>query len=260
MLEELLRTLPAGEPVIVVTHDAAWEPPGGGENGRAVTKRTVEAADLSPGDRLPLDCHFSLVVETIERAFLDGEVGVDETVSVIVDGAGLTTTLRGTVGGFLLPPLDGGTLSGLPGWLRVDVLRDVLMIMLQLRAIPKHRRVGSMLIVGDPDLVRPFAVECEYVKFDTLEAEHRRVGHPAAQELIRKLASVDHVYLVDQDGNLVSLLEYIFPPGGPRALGLGSRHTSAAALSANSDVVVFTVQGSTGKIRAYRGGEVALRI
>ncbi|MGD2114409.1 MAG: diadenylate cyclase, partial [Acidobacteriota bacterium] len=101
---------------------------------------------------------------------------------------------------------------------------------------------------------------CEYVGFDSLEPAHRHAGHPAAQELIRKLAPVDHVYLLDREGSLVALLEYIFPPGGPRAVGLGSRHTSAAALSANTDVVVFTVQGSTGKIRAYRGGEVALQL
>lgn len=258
MLNELLQTLPAGEPVIVVTQDDGWEP--ADADGRVVTKRIVEARDLSPGDRLPLDAHFSVVLEAIEQEYLKGEVSIDQTVWVVVDGSGLTTTLRGTVGGFLLPPLDRAASSKLPEWLQIDVLRDVLMIMLQLRAIPKHRRVGSMLIVGDPAVVRPLAVECEYVKFDTLEPAHRRVGHPAAKELIRKLASVDHVYLVDPEGNLVSLLEYIFPPGGPRALGLGSRHTSAAALSANCDVVVFTVQGSTGKIRAYRGGEVALQI
>lgn len=258
MLNDLLQNLPAGETVLLVTDkDAGAQPL---VEDRPVTVRTVDSGELSPGDRLRLDAHFSIVVETIERAYLADEVGFDETISVIIDGDGLTSLLRGTVSGFLLPPLDDGALSGLPDWLQVDVLRDVLMVMLQLRAIPKHRRVGSMLIVGEPNVVRKYAVECEYVKFDSLKPEHRHASHPAAQDLIRKLASVDHVYLLDQKGNLISLLEYIFPPGGPRALGLGSRHTSAAALSANCDVVVFTVQGSTGKIRAYRSGEVALQI
>jgi DNA integrity scanning protein DisA with diadenylate cyclase activity len=89
--------------------------------------------------------------------------------------------------------------------------------------------------------------------FEREQYEHRHISHLGAQEFIRKIATVDHVNLIDADGHLISMLEYIFPASGARVfLGLGSRHTSAAALSEACDAVVFTVQGSIGAIHATR--------
>jgi len=257
MLESLLSAVPDGEKVIVLTCDAVFEESSDGSN---VSRRHVPVESLSSDRRLPVDCHVAVVLDAVEDEFLKGRVTMEDMVSVFIDSPVLTTSLRGRVSDFLLPRLDDGTLGRLPSWLSMGVLRDVLMVMFQLRSIPKHRRVGSMLIIGDAEEILPLSVKCDYITFDSIAEEQRHIRHPGAQELIRKIASIDHVYMVDRRGYLVAMLEYIFPPGGPRALGLGSRHTSAAALSANCDVVVFTVQGSTGTIRAYHAGDVALQV
>jgi hypothetical protein len=250
-IDQLLELVPESDRCIVLT--ARRSVHGAASDGHLVVQVPDDVLDFT-ADK-PLSKFPPQVASVVERECLVGRLDPGEWLSIVIDTSDYQSLIRARVADYLYPRSVYEASSWLPSWLEPAVFRDVITVALQLKNIPKERRTGSMLVVGDPSEVRPYAQRCEFVTFGTIKRDDRQVGSPEARQLIRKLAPVDHVYLVDTHGYLHSLVEYIFPPEGPQALGLGSRHTSAAALSAAVDVVAVTVQGSTGTIRAYHKGE-----
>src|SRR5439155_23096577 len=79
---------------------------------------------------------------------------------------------------------------------------------------------------------------------------------------IKDLSQLDGAIIIRRDGVAVAACMYIDAPaeGITLSKGLGARHWTAAAVSRATKAVAVVVSQSSGTVRIFLNGEVALRI
>ena len=85
---------------------------------------------------------------------------------------------------------------------------------------------------------------------------------PPIRDAIKTFAVLDGAFIIREDGVLLSAGRYLqtFSKDVKLPIGLGARHSAAAAATRETNAVAITVSQTTGTVRFFKGGEIALEL
>lgn len=123
--------------------------------------------------------------------------------------------------------------------------------------------VGTLFVVGDTKKV---LAQSQSVGFDPVrgyQRKERSLYDAKVREGIKEIAQLDGAIVVAPDGTVEAACRYLESQSTATislSPGLGTRHWAAAAISRSTTAIAITVSQSSGTVRIFQNGEVALRI
>ena len=123
----------------------------------------------------------------------------------------------------------------------------------------KGEPLGATFILGDVEKVMNQSHQLGLNPFKGYE--DIKITNRDNWELIRRYAFLDGAFILDGKGNVIAAGRFLEADADidiPN--GLGTRHLSAAAMTAATHAKAITVSGTDGKIRIFSNGEVLGRV
>ena len=145
----------------------------------------------------------------------------------------------------------------------LDTLKTVVDMAVEIgREGREGKPVGALFVVGDSKKV---LASSHPVGFDPVKGylrKERDLDDPRVREGIKEVSQLDGAIVVSADGIVEASARYIDAPADNITLskGLGTRHWAAAAISRKTKAVSVAVSESSGTVRIFQHGVVALRI
>jgi len=146
---------------------------------------------------------------------------------------------------------------------RPEVFDRILRIAVELGDEGREGKpVGTTFVIGDVDHVLEHSDQMILNPFRGHPRERRNVADPKLEETIKEFATIDGAFVISGDGYIDTAGVYLRStvPGVELPRGLGTRHQSAAAITAETDAVAVTVSESTGTVTVYHGGKILIEI
>jgi len=118
--------------------------------------------------------------------------------------------------------------------------------------------VGTSFLVGDSDEVLKLSRQLILNPFSGHPPEFRMVSVPDVREMLKEYALLDGAFVVSGEGLLEAAGRYITVDTSLVSLpkGMGTRHSSVAALTSVTDSVGFVVSESGGKVSIMKKGKI----
>lgn len=118
--------------------------------------------------------------------------------------------------------------------------------------------VGTSFLVGDSEEVLRLSRQLILNPFTGHPPEHRMVSIPEVREMLKEYALLDGAFVVSGTGLLEAAGRYITVDTSGVSLpkGMGTRHSSVAALTSVTDAVGFVVSESGGKVSIIKKGKI----
>jgi len=145
----------------------------------------------------------------------------------------------------------------------LDVLRAVVDLATEIgREGRESKPVGTLFVVGDTKKVLRTSRPLNFNPFRGYSREERDIRDRRVREAIKDLAQLEGAIVIGRDGVAEAACMYldVTAEGITLSKGLGSRHWSAAAISRMTDAIAICVSQSSGTVRVFQDGEVALHI
>ncbi len=123
--------------------------------------------------------------------------------------------------------------------------------------------VGTLFVVGDTRKVMTQSRPAGFDPVKGYQRKERTLFDPKVREGIKEIAQLDGAIVVASDGTVEATCRYLESSSTATislSLGLGARHWAAAAISRSTTAIAITVSQSSGTVRIFQNGEVALRI
>jgi diadenylate cyclase len=122
--------------------------------------------------------------------------------------------------------------------------------------------VGATFVLGDTEAVLRYCQPLVLNPFLGHAPEQRNVLNPLLIETIKEFSTIDGAFIIHGDGVVEAAGIYLHPPAADGRLpwGLGTRHYSAAGITAASSALAITISASTGSVTIFQGGGIALEI
>lgn len=149
------------------------------------------------------------------------------------------------------------------GTIHSEVFERLLSIAVELAYEGREGKpVGTTFIIGDTEAVIKHSEQMIFNPFFGYPAEERNVLDPRLTETIKEFAMIDGAFIVTSDGYVERAGSYLRPnvSGEPLVRGLGTRHQSAAAMTAATQAIAITVSQSTGNVTVYHRGKMVIEI
>lgn len=128
------------------------------------------------------------------------------------------------------------------------------------------KAIGTILAVGDPARLAPHTRQLILNPLAGHPAEACNLARPEFCETLRELCALDGAVILNLKGQAVSAGTYLEPRlkrGSQRPVlkeGLGARHHAAAAITAATPCVAIVISESSGAVRLFLEGALALEI
>jgi len=123
--------------------------------------------------------------------------------------------------------------------------------------------IGTLFVVGDTRKVLAMSSAAGFDPVKGYTRAERSLFDPKVREGVKEIAQLDGAIVVASDGVVESAARYLEATSTSTlslSPGLGARHWTAAAVSRMTSALAITVSQSTGTVRIFQNGEVALRI
>jgi DNA integrity scanning protein DisA with diadenylate cyclase activity len=122
--------------------------------------------------------------------------------------------------------------------------------------------VGTMFVVGDTARVLRMSHSLNFNPFRGYSPKEKDIRDKKVREQIKDIAQLEGAILIRRDGIAVAACMYIDAPaeGITLSKGLGTRHWAAAAISKVTKAIAVAVSQSSGTVRIFQDGKVALHI
>jgi len=123
--------------------------------------------------------------------------------------------------------------------------------------------IGTIFVVGD---TRKVMSQSRQLCFDPVKGYNRTersLFDSKVREGVKEIAQLDGAIIVSKEGIVEAACRYLESQSTTTislSPGLGARHMTAAAISRTTSALAITVSQSSGTIRIFQNGEVALRI
>lgn len=144
-----------------------------------------------------------------------------------------------------------------------EVFERILAIAIELGNEGREGKpVGTIFVIGDLENVMKNSEQMIFNPFHGYPAEERNVLDPRLKETIKEFAMIDGAFLISGTGFVESAGAYLRSNVPPEMLarGLGTRHQSAAGITAATGAVAVVVSQSTGNITVYHQGKKLIEI
>lgn len=144
-----------------------------------------------------------------------------------------------------------------------QVFEAVLKIALEISSEGREgRAIGTAFIIGDPENVMAKSRQLVLNPFEGHKKDDRLITNPETQNNIKEFAQLDGVFVISGDGLVEAAGRYITMDTGMVKIqrGLGTRHSSVAALTLVTKSIGIVVSQSGGVIRIFRDGRIAATV
>ncbi len=123
------------------------------------------------------------------------------------------------------------------------------------------KKIGTGFIIGDVEEVLKRSKPLVINPYECYGIEERDIKNPANWESVMEFAQLDGVFVLDEDGIIVSAGRYLEVSVKDLKIlkGLGARHLACAAITRETEAIAVVVSMS-GDIRIYKDGEEILVI
>jgi len=156
----------------------------------------------------------------------------------------------------LFRPFDASLLDGRA---RAEVFVRVLELATQLAAEGREGRpIGATFIVGDSQRVLEQSRSLVLNPFRGYAEDERNILDPAMEETIKEFSAIDGAFVISDEGVVLAAGVHLLPVKTAASLpdGLGTRHASAASITASTNAIAIVVSQSTGMVSVFLAGEM----
>ncbi len=124
------------------------------------------------------------------------------------------------------------------------------------------KKVGTAFIIGDSKNVLLRSRQMIINPFEGHPPQKRNVLDPSIKETIKNFSLLDGAFIIDNNGFIHAAGRYLNPSSmdSVNLPGLGARHQSAAAMTAETESVAIVVSESGGIVRIFRKGELVMEV
>ena len=126
------------------------------------------------------------------------------------------------------------------------------------------RHIGTAFIIGDKNEILPHCKQLIINPFASCPAEQRSITDPNLRETVKGFAQLDGVFIIDQDGTIMTAGTHININIDELDLsslqGFGTRHRYSAALTKITDAIAIVVSESGGTVRIFKNGKMIMRL
>lgn len=125
------------------------------------------------------------------------------------------------------------------------------------------RPVGALYVVGDAATVMEKSRQLTLNPFQGYSEDERNIMNPEVRHALHAFAVLDGAFVMREDGVVLAAGRYLNFDEGQEVdvpLGLGARHMAAAGISRDTDAIAIVVSQTSGSVRAFRNGKVALEL
>jgi diadenylate cyclase len=151
----------------------------------------------------------------------------------------------------------GGKLEEIGVQMTPGVFERVLDIAVSLGSEGREGKpVGTIFVMGDTDNVLSQSTPLVLNPFKGHAEEERNILDPGLSETIKEFATIDGAFVIRGDGMVEAAGIYLKPkvPGEKLPWGMGTRHASAAGITASTSAMAICVSASTGNVTVFREG------
>lgn len=145
----------------------------------------------------------------------------------------------------------------------IDVLKSVVDLAVEIGHEGREgKRIGSLFVVGDTKKVLAMSKPTGFDPVKGYNRSERSVKDRRVREAIKEIAQMDGAFIISPKGVVEAAARYLdaSAEGLTVPKGLGARHWAAAAVSKVTNAVAVVVSQSTGTVRIFQNGHVALRV
>jgi diadenylate cyclase len=125
------------------------------------------------------------------------------------------------------------------------------------------RPVGALFVVGDSNTVMEKSRQLTLNPFQGYSEDEKNIMNPDVRHALHAFAVLDGAFIVREDGVVVAAGRYLNFDEDQEVdvpLGLGARHMAAAGISRDSDAIAIVVSQTSGSVRVFRKGRVAMEL
>ncbi len=143
-----------------------------------------------------------------------------------------------------------------------NVLKAVLTVAINIAQKGREgKRIGTGFVIGDVEEVLKRSRQLVINPYECHGIEEKDIKNPANWESVMEFAQLDGVFVLDEDGIIVSAGRYleVSVKDLKIAKGFGARHLACAAITRETEAIAVVVSES-GDIRVYKDGEEILVI
>jgi DNA integrity scanning protein DisA with diadenylate cyclase activity len=121
---------------------------------------------------------------------------------------------------------------------------------------------GTIFVVGDSTAVMEKSRQLTLNPFQGMSEADRNCMDPPIRDAIKTFAVLDGAFVIREDGVVLSAGRYlqVLANDVRVPMGLGARHTAAAAVTRETKAVAITVSQTTGMVRFFKEGEIVLEL
>jgi hypothetical protein len=121
---------------------------------------------------------------------------------------------------------------------------------------------GTILVIGDSTAVMEKSRQLTLNPFQGMSEADRNALDPPIKDAIKTFAVLDGAFIIREDGVVLAAGRYlqVSLKDAKLPLGLGARHSAAAAVSIETKAVAITVSQTTGTVRVFKEGDIVLEL
>jgi hypothetical protein len=152
---------------------------------------------------------------------------------------------------------------GLPPGFSTQVVESLIHTAMEIGAEGyEGHAVGTIVVIGDSTAVMEKSRQLILNPFQGISEAERNALDPPIREAVKTFSALDGAFVIREDGVVLAAGRYLLTMSRDVKLpmGLGARHSAAASISAESKAVAITVSQTTGTVRVFREGEIALEL
>lgn len=122
--------------------------------------------------------------------------------------------------------------------------------------------IGTMFVIGDTENVMSKSKQIVLNPFQGYSEEERNIYNPEFRQVIKAFTMLDGAFIIREDGVVLSAGRYLETTGTDIKvpLGLGSRHSAAAAITKETKSIAIVVSESSGAVRVFKDGQMHIEI
>jgi DNA integrity scanning protein DisA with diadenylate cyclase activity len=125
------------------------------------------------------------------------------------------------------------------------------------------RPIGALFVVGDSNKIMEKSRQLTLNPFQGYSEDEKNIMNPDVRHALHAFAVLDGAFIVREDGVVVAAGRYLNFDEEEEVevpLGLGARHMAAAGISRDSEAIAIVVSQTSGSVRVFKGGKVALEL
>ncbi len=152
---------------------------------------------------------------------------------------------------------------GLPPEFSSQVVEQLIHVAMEIGAQGyEGHPIGTILVIGDSTAVMEKSRQLTLNPFQGISEAERNCMDPPIRDALKTFAVLDGAFVIREDGVVLAAGRYLQASATEAKvpMGLGARHAAAAAITMETKAVALTVSQTTGTVRFFKQGEIALEL